>query len=263
MIRGMLYFNIIQFSFLRLLAYPIDILVKFVRQIIGIVFLIYFWTLFSQSGNFQYDLRYFASYFLIATGISILIMNQWGEFEGYIGRSVKTGFMSNYLLRPYNTLKYLHAMAIGAKGVDMFFGVLYISVGILIQPKLDLLTMFIFLIFFVLAYAISFAINIITGTIYFHVPIGNGILNAINHTKWILSGLLVPIILFPEPFKTIVFASPFPWLVFGPINVLKNNPSAEEIMFGLLVALFWSILLNLVAIKFWNFSTKKYEAVGI
>lgn len=259
----MLYLNIVWFSFLRFLAYPADIIIKFIRQVVGLFFLMFFWTLFAQEGNFPNGLQYFASYFLIATGISIVIMAQWGEFEGYIGRSVKTGFMSNYLLRPYNTLKYLHAMAVGAKGIEMLFGVLYITGGLIIQPTFNILSFVYFLIFLILAYAISFAMNIITGTIYFHVPIANGILNSVNHTKWVLSGLLVPIFLFPEPFKTIVLASPFPWLIFGPINVLKNNLQFQEIIFGLLVASFWSVVLNLIALKFWRESTKKYEAIGI
>lgn len=259
----MLYFSVLRFSFLRSFAYSSEISIRILMHFLEIFFLIFFWNIFTRSSNQATPLEYFISYFLMATGISTFVMAQWGEFQGQISSNIKNGKINNYLLKPYGVLRYLHALAIGSKGIELFFALIYIVVGILYQSDLHIVRIVYFAIFLLFAYLISLAINIITATFYFHIPEAGGISNAINLTKWVLSGLLIPISLFPEPYKTLVLSTPFPWIVYAPINVLKNNLSDQELLSGFLIALFWTLVLNVVAMKFWKESSKKYEAIGI
>lgn len=110
---------------------------------------------------------------------------------------------------------------------------------------------------------IAFAYNLFEGTLFFHSADASGIRNSVAHVIGIFSGIMIPIYLFPDWLEKIVKLTPFPSMVFGPVNALNTKTLSTDIIFDLGVAIFWSIALNLLAYYFWQRSTKKYEAVGI
>lgn len=259
----MLYFDILRFSFMRFLAYPWEIVATVLRTLVELVFLIYFWSLFTKSAPNSFGVVGFASYFLIASGINELVMAQWGKFAGGLGEAISTGRINNYLLKPLSILPTIYTTAVGRNGVNKLLAIVTIFVGILIQPPQNILSIFLFVVFFINAVLIAYAYNIIEGTIFFHSSDARGIRNAVNHIIGIFSGLLIPISLFPQPFRGWLELTPFPWMVYGPVNALKTSVFTQQVVMDITIVLFWSITLNLIAHLFWAWSIKKYEAIGI
>lgn len=261
--RMQIYFDILRFSFLRFFSYPYEILATALRTVVEISFLIFFWSLFTRSATHSMGVVGFASYFLIASGVNDLVMAQWGKFGAGLGDAIKSGTINNYLIKPINILPTFYFTALGKNGVNKVLSVITITIGLLIQPPQSLMAILLFIIFFINASMIAYAYNILDATMFFHSPDAKGMRNAINHMIGIFSGLLIPISLFPEPFKSMLKLTPFPWMVFGPVNALRTNFITQQTMLDITIVIFWSMALNIIAQLFWAWSIKKYEAIGI
>lgn len=259
----MLYLNIIRFSFLRFFSYPFEILAETGKTIVAVAFLIFFWSLYAESATNSPTVTQFASYFLIASGINSLVMGQWGDYASVLKHTIQDGGLNNYLVKPISILPTLYCVAIGRNGMKIFFAVISIFIGIFINPPQTLVSILLFCIFFICAVFIAYAFNVAEGTLYLLSNDANGFRNSLNHIKGLLSGVMVPIYLFPSNLETIVKLSPFPWMVYGPTQGLKTNSLSPNIIQDVSVALFWAIMCNIGAYLFWKYSIKKYEAIGI
>ena len=91
----------------------------------------------------------------------------------------------------------------------------------------------------------------------------SGIKNSLDHVVRIFSGTLVPIYLFPENIKAFVKLSPFPAMIYSTANALTTDFINRSVVQELSVAVFWSFVMGILSYKFWVYSIKKYEAVGI
>ena len=75
-----------------------------------------------------------------------------------------------------------------------------------------------------------------------------------------LSGLLAPVISFPEYVKSWIYITPFPYFIDFPANLLSGNKT--NIIGGFLMQLLWiSVLFPLFRMT-WSRGTKKYTAMG-
>jgi ABC-2 type transport system permease protein len=259
----MIYFDILRFSFLRFLSYPYEILAEIARTIVMMTFLMFFWSLIINNSSNSVTILNIISYFLIATGIKEIVMAQYGEFGGTLGRLIKSGEINNYLMKPNSAVFAIYATSFGRSGLPMFVAAIMIMLGLVVQPPQSIISILLFIAFFINALLISFANNLFEGTLCFHTTEASGMRNSVAHIVGVLSGIMVPLYMFPDWLEKIVRLTPFPAMVFGPTIALSTNSITSEVMFNLGVATFWSILLNIFALYFWRSSTKKYEAIGI
>ena len=257
------YFDIIRFSFLRFFTYPFEILAMVLKRIIEVVFLVLFWSIYIKSSGVSVSIIQITAYFLIAMGVADLVMSRWGALGSLIGNMVKSGQISNYIIKPTKLIPTLYAMSIGRNGMRMMLAVINILIGLMIIPQKNVWTVIIFLLFLINAWFISFAYNIFEGTLFLHFTDAFGIRNSIQNFIRILTGSMVPLYLFPSPLKEILRFSPFPSMVYLPANSLSNPNALSGVGVDLMIGLFWGVILNIVAFNLWNYSMKKYEAVGI
>tara|TARA_B100000242_G_C42669572_1_gene314052 strand:- start:129 stop:443 length:315 start_codon:yes stop_codon:yes gene_type:complete len=75
-----------------------------------------------------------------------------------------------------------------------------------------------------------------------------------------LSGLLAPVVSFPENVKSWIYFTPFPYLIDFPANLLSGN--ATNLTIGFSMQIIWILLLFPVFRKIWSSGTKKYTAMG-
>ncbi|OGM18847.1 hypothetical protein A2686_02295 [Candidatus Woesebacteria bacterium RIFCSPHIGHO2_01_FULL_38_10] len=258
----MIYFEIAKFQFLRFLTYPLEILTSVLKRLVDTAFLIVLWSIIIKNTSGLITLPEIVSYFLLASGIEEIVMAHWGFLGDYLGWRIKLGKFSNYLLKPVSIIPQLYASAIGRNGMRVILAIVSIIAGIIIHPPQNSLSVALFLVFFITALFTGLAYNIILGTMYFHFVDASGVKNAISHMSRLLSGAMVPIYLFPENFKNLILLTPFPGMVYGPVNALKTNQLNQEVIVQLFVIIFWMLILNVGAYLFWNQSIKKYEAVG-
>lgn len=226
------------------------------------MFLLIFWSLVVQNSS-QSSVLDITSYFFIATGVKDLIMfdaRDWGKF---LRKSVKSGNLNNYLIKPVKILPYTFSTVLGQNLLNLSLASLYICIGIFLKPPQSFYSVLFFGFYLINAFAISMAINLFEGALSLIFTEAGGITNSINHVSRVFSGALIPLSFFPEQIRYIVQLSPFPALVYGPANNLGLSSISGNDIVVLWSGTFWAVVLNTAVIYFWFKSLKKYEAVGI
>lgn len=258
-----IYLDIIRFSFLRFFAYPREIIASILKRIIEILFLILFWSLIVKSSGGQIDISQIISYFFISMGIRDLVMSHWGPFGGELGREIKSGDINKYLIKPVSIIPTLYSLSFGRNGIRVILALLNLVIGIVIFPPKNLVSILLFVIFFISAWWISFAYNLFQGTLYFYLTDAGGVRNAINNFIRVFSGEMVPLFFFPFTLGQIVRFSPFPSMVYGPTIALSTSIIDKNVLLNIGITIFWAISLNIFVYLFWKRSIKNYEAIGI
>ncbi len=85
-----------------------------------------------------------------------------------------------------------------------------------VRPPASLAAAALFLVSAALSFFLVAAINFLVGLIAIRTKSILGILRAKYLILELLSGLLIPTTLFPEPFRSVLFASPFPHINYTP-----------------------------------------------
>lgn len=259
----MIYWDIVRFNFLRFLAYPFEILASVLKRVIEILFLILFWSLIVNSPGSHINLSQIVSYFFISMGIQDLVMAHWGPFGSDIATLIKTGQISNYLIKPLDIIPTVYSISLGRSGMRIILAIINLGIGVVIFPPKSIVSVFLFLIFFIFAWSIAFAYNLFQGSLYFYLTEAGGVKNALNNIVRIFSGEMIPLFLFPYTLSQIVRLTPFPSMVYGPTIALSTNNINGEVIINIFISLFWAVVLNIGVYLFWKKSIKHYEAIGI
>ncbi len=258
-----IYLDIIRFSFLRFFTYPWEIVASVLKRVIEILFLILFWSLIVKGSGGQINITQIVSYFFISMGIRDLVMSHWGPFGGEVGREIKSGDINKYLIKPVSIIPTLYSLSFGRNGMRVLLAIVNLIIGIIIFPPKNLISIFLFIIFFISAWWISFAYNLFQGTLYFHLTDAYGVRNALNNFIRVFSGEMVPLFLFPYTLGQIVRFTRFPSMVYGPTIALSTSVVDQTVILNIGITIFWAIFLNIFVFLFWKRSIKNYEAIGI
>lgn len=257
-----LYLYLIKFNFLRLLTYPVDIFAYIIRYIVKLLFLLTFWNVVSLTTHNAVDTHYLMSYFLLSIGISDILMSDNTNFGRTIRKSITRGKINQILIKPVNLVYYFYFETVGSIGLRVVMGIISIILGVFLNPPENIISILLFLIFFIEAFFISFAYNLFEGALSLIFTEVSGIKNAMHHVTRILSGQWIPFTFFPETLRSILFFTPLPIMVFGPINALNQYEISGETLLQIAIGFFWSAFLNYLVIKFWRRNIRLYDAAG-
>ena len=89
-----------------------------------------------------------------------------------------------------------------------------------------------------------------------------GILRAKYLVLELLSGLLIPTTLFPQPFRSILFASPFPHINFTPAALYLGKATGFEAARLLLLQAGWTVVLLGLGHSVWRRSSRRITIQG-
>ncbi len=89
-----------------------------------------------------------------------------------------------------------------------------------------------------------------------------GLLRAKFFVQELLSGLLIPMTMFPEPARTIVAYLPFQHIAYTPLRLYLGKLNGLEIGRVLAVQYFWVAALMLFGAWFWNVMVRKVTIHG-
>lgn len=258
-----MYWDIVKFNFLKFIFYPTEIFAAITYTIIEFGIILVFWNAVNQSSNQSLNITQLTSYFLISRGIAEIAMVNNYNFGRTLQKRIKSGEITNYMIKPVKILPYMCFYTIGQLGLNLIIALTSIVLGIIISPPASPLSLILFPIFFLTALMISLGLNIFMGLISFLTAEASGFKNVFTHITRILSGALVPLTLFPENLRKIVLLTPFPGMIFGPANALKTQEINNEVLLNLTVSFAWGAILLLLMIYFWKKLLAKYEAIGI
>lgn len=263
------YLTVFKISLQQEMAYRVNFIMWRVRNIIQIFLVFFLWdTVFANPGKaiFGYTKAQILTYvfgllIVRAFVLSARAVNVAGE--------VSSGELTNYLLKPIDYFKYWFTRDISNKLLNLSFAAFEATLlYFVLKPDFFLQTnpiYFIsFLAYLVLAVFIFFVLLFITSAVPFWMPEaawGAQFLVIAIVTEF-LSGALFPLDILPAPLQTVLYLTPFPYLIFFPLQIYLGKISGFAIVRGLLVSFAWAVILWFLMKAVWNRGLKAYQAHG-
>jgi ABC-2 type transport system permease protein len=259
----MYYFDLVAFGFARLKAYPSEMVFFTLERLLAFAFLMIFWGLVQPGSAEHMSMHQISSYFLIVQGLSVLFIIRDDKLGSFFRKSIKTGDISNFLIKPVNVVLAMVATTFGNRALESTVSLLLIAAGLIVDPPQSVFSCLLFLVFCVCSALLGFSFNLLEGVLTFYTTEPSGIMNAISHIKKVFSGFWVPLVFFPSALRNIVELSPFPAMLYTPYESLHYTSFSDNVVLNLAVSIGWSLVLLIVMMFFWKKGLRKYEAIGI
>jgi ABC-2 type transport system permease protein len=106
------------------------------------------------------------------------------------------------------------------------------------------------------------ALNFIAGSMAVRLTSILGLLRAKFWVQDLLSGVLVPVTLFPAPLRTVSHLLPFEHIGFTPLAIYLGRISWEEIWTALALTAFWIVALLAFGAWFWRMMSRRITIYG-
>ena len=253
-----------------LIIYRMNFLGFVIGGLIYCFVMFYLWkAVFDSNGG-----GVFLGFSMTEMVIYLFLSNTTGQLtfssvSNQIGEEIRDGSITMRLLKPVNTdLSYMFSelgevmMKLAVLLIPMLLGLeiyRYIVTGTVMFSAVNFL---LYLLSALLAYIISFRVNLCFGFIAFYVKNlwGIGILK--NSIIGFLSGSLIPLAFMPDGLRVCLEYMPFASMSYTPVMIYMGKYSTYEIIFRLGLQILWAVLLYGLSKLIWFGAIKKLSVQG-
>ena len=201
--------------------------------------------------------RYFLCAFLVRQFSVVWVVFSFEE-DSLMGK------VSPYLIQPLNPFFRYFAQHIAEQITRFPFAFIIVFLFFILNPDIIWIPNFGVLLLAAISIFLSFLIQFlfqsIVACLCFWTEKASSIERLLFIPTLFLSGLLAPVVSFPEYVKSWIYLTPFPYLIDFPANLLSGN--STNITRGFFMQILWILLLFPVFKKIWSLGTKKYTAMG-
>ena len=252
--------TLLKVQYSNMLEYRIEIALWAISGIIPF-FMLNIWT--NNNLNESINLsninlsRYFLSAFFVRQFSVVWVVFTFEE-DALLGK------ISPYLIQPLNPFFRYFAQHLAEQITRFPFAIIIALIFLVFNPEsIWIPNLSIFLLscistFF--SFLIQFLIQSIIACLCFWTEKASSIERLLFIPTLFLSGLLAPVISFPQYVKSWIYLTPFPYLIDFPANLLSGNTT--NITSGLSMQIFWILVLFPLFKSVWSMGTKKYTAMG-
>ena len=252
--------TLLKVQYSNMLEYRVEIALWAISGIIPF-FMLNIWTTnnLNESINLSNVMisRYFLSAFFIRQFSVVWVVFTFEE-DALLGK------ISPYIIQPLNPFFRYFSQHIAEQITRLPFALIIAFFFFIFNPESIWLPNFGILILSIsstfLSFLIQFLMQSIIACLCFWTEKASSIERLLFIPTLFLSGLLSPVISFPEKIKSWVYFTPFPYLIDFPANLLSGNPT--NIVGGFSMQIFWIILFFPLFRKVWIEGTKKFTAMG-
>lgn len=252
-------------GFLNMLAYRARYYVGVLTYLFNVAVYYFIWrAVFRQSETVVgLSLEEMITYIAVGWTIRSFYFN---EIDRDIAAQVQEGRLAMNLIRPVN---FQTVMVFDAAGQSAFRAVLFtLPIGVVVallfrvRPPASFEAGALFLVSAVLSFFLVAAVNFLVGLIAIRTKSIMGILRAKFFILELLSGLLIPTTLFPEPLRSILLASPFPHINFTPATLYLGKATGTAAARMLLLQAVWTLALTALGQWVWSRSRHRITIQG-
>ena len=252
--------TLLKVQYSNMLEYRVEIALWAISGIIPF-FMLNIWTNnnLNESINISNTMlsRYFLSAFFVRQFSVVWVVFTFEE-DSLMGK------VSPYLIQPLNPFFRYLAQHIAEQItrfpfalIIAFFFFMFNSESFWVPNLVILLLSFISIF---LSFLIQFLMQSIIACLCFWTEKASSIERLLFIPTLFLSGLLAPVVSFPEFVKSWIYITPFPYLIDFPANILSGNPT--NISGGISMQILWILILFPLFKKIWSKGIKKYTAMG-
>ena len=261
------YISVLRMNWIQALEYRANALVGVIAILSGLFIEYQIWSLIFESKgyttikNFQFD------ELIIFIFLSIIIgqlKSSWHS-SGEMIRSIRTGEINKYLIRPVSYFWYHFMMFIGFNSLYYIVYSIILCAFVFIFPGMIFTTissLFYFMISLFISIYLSYCIYFIMICFAFWFGEVRSLVVSYNLAMLILSGQYIPIRFFPEKILNIINWTPIRYLVDFPVSIATGILPEEQRIPGLIASLMWSIILTIMGTIIYRLGIKDYEAYG-
>lgn len=186
-----------------------------------------------------------------------------------MGREIRQGFLTNYLLKPQNIVvdAFTRILAIKVNYIVVTLPIyLFITITVCIVLfhglPITLFSIFMAFVLVIFGFLIHFFLDIAVTWLSFWI----GDVWAFAHFKRVaflmFGGMMYPLDFAPPSIRTIIDWLPFKYLYYIPNAYLLGKRHTDSLFLDIMIAIFWIVLFYFLNRLLWRIGLKKYEAYG-
>lgn len=246
----------------RTFEYRLSLVLWILNGFIGPFMALAVWVTVSKEGNLPLSASELVTYFL-STILVIRLTQSW-SLES-IGRRIKSGAFSQYLLRPSPYFLNDLANNLATKLFRLltllpFFWLFFLIFRLQIETGLLKERFFLFLLASILGFLINYFFQNAIALLAFWTTEVRGIYHLFEMILGFFGGSVIPIVMMPHSLKSLMIVLPFRFLISFPIETFLGNLQTD-IRAGFLIGLGWLVFWLAVWWILFKKGIKKYSAV--
>lgn len=249
------------------LIWRADVIFNMIFTITKILFAYLLWSMVYQNkemvGGFTF--HGMLSYYIISSFLSQLEMSEGISRE--IHDRIRNGTFSKYMIIPVGVQRYFMAMELGVvlfyAAFDLLAAVVWIYVfQIQFMFAADILPIVCAVIITILGMIFMVQLNYFLGLLTLKYEGIGTFLMIKNNLVALITGSIVPLVLFPEVIVKIMQLCPFYYVTYLPSMLLVGR-CGEEAIAGIVIIICWCLFMQLLIHIVWKKYLRKYDGVGI
>jgi ABC-2 type transport system permease protein len=260
------FLTIVKAYWQRSLTYRFTVVAYRVGEIGEVLIVVLMWTAIYRNQQLisGLTLSEMITYILIGSFFHAAIRNFLADI---IGRDIKEGTLSMFLVKPMSYFSYVLSREVGRMSLATIMSTASVFVTIFFFKTFiwnfnPLYGAVIFLMV-ILAFITELLLSYLIGLVAFWTDEVIGLYSTIEKIRKFFSGGYFPINLLPLVFVKISFALPFAYSFFVPAQLYLKKLDLSSGLKGLGVQVVWVMILYGTIKIVWNRGLKKYEGTGI
>jgi ABC-2 type transport system permease protein len=262
------YWHVINIGIQNTLVYRMNFFFRSTFALIPLFATISLWrAIYSgKEGSIAgYTLAQMISYYLVVTIVDSLTAVTEDDWQ--IAADIKDGNISQFLLKPMDYLAYRLCLYGAGRLIYTVCALVPVTVFILFQGRYfqlpaDAAAIGLFGVSLVLTGLLQFLISFTMALLAFWVLDVSTFIFILFAFEYIAGGHLFPLDVLPPAINQALHFTPFPYLLFFPVNIYLGRVTGAEVWHGLLVQACWVVAAYGLARFVWNRGIRKYSAVG-
>lgn len=261
------YIEVANVYFKAQLAWRADVIFNMVFTVSKILFAFLLWSVIFSGKEMVAGFTFHGmmSYYIVSSFLSQLEMSAGVGSE--VHDRIRNGTFSKYLILPVNVEGYFVAMEAGVVLFYFAFDLIAAAVWVFIFQ--------IEFVFIVDAFILLCASCLVIAGLFFMVQLNyyfgiltlkyqgiNTFLMIKNNLVSLITGSIVPLVLFPEAVVKVMKLMPFYYVTYLPAMLLTGK-CREEALYGIVIMAGWCVLLQILIRLTWTKYSRKYDGVGI
>jgi len=262
------YLQVFKISFQQEFAYRVNFIMWRVRNVLQIFLIFFLWdTVFADPERivFGYDRAKILTYvFGLIVMRSVVLSTRSIDMPGEIAR----GDITNLMLKPINYFKYWFTRDLSSKALNLAFAAVEgVFLYFILKPQIYFQNNIYYLSLFILSLAgaiiLYFLLVFLFSTPPFWIPhFAWGFMFLLFVFTDLLGGGVFPLDIFPQSLQNLVYLTPFPYLLFIPVEIYLGKFGMTLSLKFLAVSFLWILVLAFINKKIWSLGFKAYRAEG-
>lgn len=252
----------------RQLSYRANSIIFFLGELMLIAVNFFLWLAIYKSSSESVIKGFSLNEMMVYVILSFITTVFTGDsISRSIYNEVKDGSVATYLIKPIEYEKRYFFEKLGALLYDLVIVfVTGFAVVITMCIKYDIkITLFGTIFYFIsalLSYIISFFYFYGFGLLSFKITNMWGLGQIMEAVMQLLSGMLIPLVFFPETIQKIFDFLPFKSMIYTPCMIFLNKLSTGEIIYSLGIQIVWIVILGFGARMLWKTLVKQLTILG-